>query len=106
MEMSVDALKGNMQANRAAFEAWALALSVWCDVKNVELDWNETPADQDCHFQRFLYRVAKFSRLFPWFRVSKPQALEHCLAIQSESPLINVRKSIGRCRPESGWNSA
>jgi hypothetical protein len=71
--MKSKAVLANMQTNAAAFEAWSLALSVWCGVEKIELRW-ERPAENEsksnlCHYQRFLYRVERFRSLFPdWFR--------------------------------------
>ena len=73
VKMDQQAVTANLQTNAAGFEAWSLALKVWCEVDKVELEWNEfqrcncTPS-QWRHYQRFLYRAYHFGNLFPdWF---------------------------------------
>jgi hypothetical protein len=73
--MKSKAILANLQTNAAAFEAWSLALRVWCEVENIELHW-EQPAENTsqaalCHYQRFLYRAVRFCSLFPeWFHLA------------------------------------
>lgn len=75
--MEEAAVLANLQTNAAAFEAWSLALKVWCGVETIELRW-QPPGEnctetQRCHYQRFLYRAARFHSLFPeWFHLSRP----------------------------------
>jgi hypothetical protein len=63
-------LYGNMQADPAAFEGWALALLCHCGVKNIVIavkEGLEKPAagkSEEQHFERFLYRLANFVELF------------------------------------------
>lgn len=71
----------NMQTDGAAFEGWILALKAWLPdvIKYVELDFslpdnilkrygNPTAG----HYNRFLYRINNFLRLFPdWFSLHK-----------------------------------
>ena len=61
-------LYGNMQTDAAAFEAWSLVLLVHCDVKNIAINLEEkedVPAKKLVHFERLLYRLARFAQLFP-----------------------------------------
>jgi hypothetical protein len=72
--MKSKAILANLQTNAAAFEAWSLALRVWCDVENIELRWErpDENASKEAmfHYQRFLYRVERFRSLFPeWFHL-------------------------------------
>ncbi|MFB6317309.1 hypothetical protein [Saccharicrinis sp. FJH54] len=65
---------GNMQTDRAAFEGWSICLKLHLEDKidKVFLKWDR-PANitqnQQQHYNRFLYRVIKFSALFKWFHV-------------------------------------
>ncbi|MFC2070080.1 hypothetical protein ACFLTB_02760 [Chloroflexota bacterium] len=71
----------NMQTDDAAFEGWVLPIKVLLSdiVAHVELDYSSCTHNvydrlgkpKGCHFNRFLYRVNNFSRLFPsWFNVA------------------------------------
>lgn len=57
----------NMQGDAAAFESWCLALLCHCGVKRVAIRLGEEPDDRDglLHFERLLYRLARFAELFP-----------------------------------------
>jgi hypothetical protein len=72
--MKEEAVLQNMQKDEAAFEAWSLALRFWCKAKSIELDW-ELPSEsrkKNPHYQRFLYRAERFSKLFPeWFSLAR-----------------------------------
>jgi len=88
--LSAKCVTANMQSDAAAFEGWCLALRRWCKVE-VVLRWTPPPPDapksQRRHYERFLYRVARFQSLFDWFRiesgcadeVGKARALERSL---------------------------
>lgn len=71
LSLSSQAVIRNMQEDVAAFEGWLLALRAWMHIEKAELHWDK-PADTDNgHYQRFLYRVTRFSDLFPdWFSVA------------------------------------
>lgn len=61
----------NMQDDIAAFEGWLLALKAWNCVTRAELHWDIPENIDDGHYQRFLYRVTWFKKLFPsWFSVA------------------------------------
>ncbi len=97
MKLSSPALVSNMQTNAAAFEAWALALHVWCGVERVVLDWEPIREKDDKprhrHYQRFLYRVEKFRSWFPsWFEVANADALRDAEAITKPGLVLTVRK--------------
>ena len=72
MRLPCEAISHNMQTNASAFEAWALALKV-CLSENscirIAIQW--CPQDpEDKHYQRFLYRVIRFSNAMDWFVVA------------------------------------
>lgn len=76
----------NMQANEAAFEGWALALYVHLHLNaengTVTLQApiskrDDSNFEDGCgHYNRFLYRVMKFSKQFAWFHLSEALAEE------------------------------
>lgn len=71
--LSGEAVTANMQTNAAAFEGWALALRRWAGAETVSLAWSEPQPDSsgriDPHYERLMYRAARFAELFPWFEL-------------------------------------
>lgn len=91
--LSSNVLAKNMQADSAAFEGWALVLMRWCEVKRVHIDW-EVPDDKfDPHYERFLYRLKRFSEMMG-APVSAPDIFEEAWnssRLQSaKSRIVNV----------------
>jgi len=83
------------QTNAAAFEAWSLALRVWCGVQRIELAWippSESCAEtKRCHYQRFLYRAERFRSLFPdWFHLAQPVLIADAEALSDGQLYLNV----------------
>lgn len=92
----------NMQVDSAAFEGWIMILKSWFsdEIKYVVLDF-ELPAhlsdrygtSEVCHYNRFLYRLNNFSRLFPdWFFIheSKSHIIDAFMKwIKSSTCLLN-----------------
>ena len=92
--MKQPAIISNLQANSAAFEAWVLALRVWSEVKKIDLVWKRpvacTPNEQ-CHYERFLYRAQRFHSLFPeWFCVGEAELLAEAEALGDGPFCLNV----------------
>jgi hypothetical protein len=79
LSLSAKGVTANMQSNEAAFEGWCLALRRWCEVE-VVLQWTPPPpaatASHRQHYERFLYRAARFQSLFDWFRIESRHAVE------------------------------
>ena len=78
-----EGLKANMQNDEAAFESWAIALKYYLkDIKTITIDW-DGDITKDCeddisndddgilHFNRFVYRLAKFVQTYSWARSAK-----------------------------------
>jgi hypothetical protein len=104
------AVVANMQNAASAIEGWALVLMDWIGVKRVTLDW-EQHAGSDLngpHFQRFLYRVARFAELLgpEVVQVAQPERLA-ALRITDPAvrPTINVAKSRDSAGTPSSKNS-
>jgi len=70
-----DGIAKNMQNDSAAFEGWALCLKACLDIEKCYLKWTSIePEDPKYpHYQRFLYRVDKFKKIFGdnngWFSI-------------------------------------
>jgi hypothetical protein len=62
----------NMQQDASAFEGWAAGLKAAVPEWNFCLNWTEPNHAADGHYQRFLYRVKKFSAYYSdWFSVAQ-----------------------------------
>ncbi len=62
----------NMQTDYAAFEGWAICLKAWFkEIEKVRFSWDIPASDRkNKHYNRFLYRVLRFSEAFSgWFLV-------------------------------------
>jgi len=81
--MKKKGLNANMQSDPAAFEAWALALLIHCGVKSVQISVDPEADAVGGHYQRFLYRLTRFSELFPGQVIAKlPAAPSRALDAQ------------------------
>ncbi len=70
LTMKQGGIDANMQENRASFEAWAL-LGKSKGYKKVILKLEDNiQIDKEKHYNRFLYRVYNFDKLFDWFTIS------------------------------------
>ena len=107
LELSASGVTGNMQYDAGAFEAWCLALHRWCRFR-VDLTWELPPegttAAQLCHYERFLYRVARFKALFSeWFviepslekEISKARALAQTCYLNVEDDKRDTTEKLG-----------
>jgi hypothetical protein len=63
--MTKKGLKANMQTDASAFEAWSLALFLHCGVKSIQIGLDAGAEPDGLHYERFLYRLQRFSELFP-----------------------------------------
>lgn len=73
--LSNKGLKANMQDNESAFESWAIVLRFYLDdiIKTVTIDWDDLPSNNNnLHFNRFVYRLSKFTQTFEWAISKKP----------------------------------
>lgn len=110
LHLTADAVAGNVQADRSAFEGWALVLLYWCGVKKLDLDWDRPEIESDKrsqrgHYQRFLYRVRRFDELMgDIFSVRNPQMLDESEIRSGSRIFLNVplsKKIEGAYRPDS-----
>jgi hypothetical protein len=91
---------GNMQENKSAFEGWIICLRSWLpgEIDKVELEW--TPSvdkKKKEHYNRFLFRVHQFQKMFSWFVVSKKNNCEvqsFSLIIQRPDLIMNYPGSL------------
>jgi hypothetical protein len=84
--------KIELQTDGEAFEGWAIAIRRWLGDEEGDIDvrlcW-EPPAKKkarNSHYQRFLYRVIRFSEMFDWFKVAQ-DCVDH---VQKASRVLNL----------------
>lgn len=75
--VKVKGLIANMQVGEAAFDSWAIAFKYYLkeDVKTITIDWERDLTEGEngyFHFNRFVYRLAKFVQTYSWVRLAKP----------------------------------
>lgn len=69
----------NMQSDNAAFEGWAITLKAWfpSKINNVVLKWDVPSSKlQNEHYNRFLYRVIRFTEKYQWFSIDSANVAE------------------------------
>ena len=101
-----EGLKANMQDNEAAFESWAIALKYYLkDIETITIDWERdfsNGEDGILHYNRFVYRLAKFVQTYSWAHSAKP------IPVIPTTLYCNIGRekaaSIDKHSPESeGW---
>ena len=97
IRMTPRAASTNMQANEAAFESWALAFRVYCDVPKVRMSWTlprEPSPVEAAHYERFMYMVERFAGLCgSWFGVEDRELLRGSKTVDAAGRLVlNVGK--------------
>lgn len=75
--VKVKGLIANMQDDEAAFDSWAIAFKYYLkkDVKTITIDWERDFSEGEngyLHFNRFVYRLAKFVQTYSWAHSAKP----------------------------------
>ena len=75
--VKVKGLIANMQDDEAAFDSWAIAFKYYLkeDVKTITIDWERDLTEGEngyFHFNRFVYRLAKFVQTYSWAHSAKP----------------------------------
>lgn len=70
-------IENNMQENPAAFESWAIALKYHLadKIDEVVIKWQEPTIKKDNQkqlYNRFLYRITKFTETYPWAKAAQP----------------------------------
>jgi hypothetical protein len=92
---------GNMQTDKVAFEGWIICLYSWMSgrIKKVELEWAQTKDVSNKHYNRFLFRVLQFKKMYKWFSVSKINSVDvqsFMKKISNPDLKINYPKAIKR----------
>jgi len=84
LSMPRDCVNKNVQDDSAAFEAWILILKSWTGYNLFELNWDSCRDNKDLHYQRFLYRVYHFNKLFKrWFSIGQ-ESIKNMKALRIE----------------------
>ena len=107
LSLTEEAVVSNMQDDVAAFEGWLLALKAWGCIENAELHWDTPGDDGGGDYQRFLYRVTWFEKLFPsWFRVAQVCRANLNGSKVNGSLFVNTAASIPKDSPHKGSKEA
>jgi len=75
LKISSNNLLKNMQEDGSTFEGWSLVLKRWIhEIDKINLKWDKLDVSvlkgaKEQHYQRFLYRVSKFSQNYNWFSI-------------------------------------
>jgi hypothetical protein len=95
MQLVPGSATGNMQEDRAAFEAWCLALHVHCGVENIRLSLSPDSPLEGVHPNRFKYRLRVFRELFPDLIEVEPSSA-WLLSPLTEGGELKINKSYPR----------
>ena len=74
--VKIKGLKANMQDDEASFDSWAIALKYHLReyIETITIDWERdfsNGEDGFLHYNRFVYRLAKFVQTYSWARSAK-----------------------------------
>ena len=105
--VKIKGLKANMQFDEAAFDSWAIALKYHLReyIETITIDWERdfsNGEDGFLHYNRFVYRLAKFVQTYSWAHSAKP------IPVIPTTLYCNIGRekaaSIDKHSPESeGW---
>lgn len=75
--VKIKGLKANMQDDEASFDSWAIALKYHLReyIETITIDWERdfsNGEDGILHYNRFVYRLAKFVQTYSWAHTAKP----------------------------------
>ena len=75
--VKIKGLKVNMQNDEASFDSWAIALKYHLReyIETITIDWERdfsNGEDGILHYNRFVYRLAKFVQTYSWAHTAKP----------------------------------
>ena len=75
--VKIKGLKANMQDDEASFDSWAIALKYHLReyIETITIDWERdfsNGEDGILHYNRFVYRLAKFVQTYSWAHSAKP----------------------------------
>lgn len=75
--VKIKGLKANMQDDEASFDSWAIALKYHLReyIETITIDWERdfsNGEDGILHYNRFVYRLAKFVQTYSWAYSAKP----------------------------------
>ena len=87
----------NMQTDKSAFEGWIICLKSWLpdNIIKAEMEWAQPEEAFNKHYNRFLFRVVQFQKMYTWFSVSKKNTEDvksFIKEVQSHHLVINYPK--------------
>lgn len=93
--MKEKGLTANMQTDDSAFEGWAICLKAWLPelIDQVNIEGKTPPNISDKHYQRFLYRLDKFIKIYTWASTKSYEIELDEFRRKNVNVVINVPKS-------------
>ena len=93
--MKEKGLTANMQTDDSAFEGWAICLKAWLPelIDQVVINGKPPANVSDKHYQRFLYRLNKFIKIYPWASTKSFETELDEFRRKNVNVVINVPKS-------------
>jgi hypothetical protein len=100
----------NMQTDASAFEGWALVLMRWADVTKIVISWEDPRAhiqvdskkiaSRNGHYNRFLFRVDRFSEIFKdEVEIKERSRLDQTTLKAASNPTLNIGKGTASDAP-------
>ena len=97
----------NMQQDASAFEGWAAGMKALVPEWRFRLNWVAPRNTADGHFQRFLYRVKKFSAYYcNWFSVAQGCSTQALRIKDHETYQLNAPSKTNNSRTNDSTRNA
>lgn len=93
--MEEKGLMSNMQTDVSAFEGWAICLKAWLPelIDDVTIEKEKPVTSSSLHYQRFLYRLDKFTKIYSWAHTKSFDEELDNFREKNANVVINVPKS-------------
>ena len=105
--MKEKGLISNMQTDDSAFEGWAICLKAWLPefIDQVYIEGKAPTNISDKHYQRFLYRLDKFIKIYTWastksFEIELAEFRRKNVNVVINVPKSNASESATHCEAQ------
>lgn len=107
IKMEEKGLTSNMQTDDSAFEGWAICLKAWLPelIDQVNIEGKVPTNVSDKHYQRFLYRLDKFIKIYTWassksFEIELDEFRRKNVNVVINVPKSNASESATHCEAQ------